>query len=416
METKDKNHRPGNPGKPGAQRPSGASRGTKPPQSQQPAPKRDPARQAQRRTPQQPQEYKRSAPQGASVYGASGGTVRVRSKTPPKKPETPKESVLQLLARKGQEVSQSANASRQRVMKAQRQMAAKRKKKRERRHDTPAVIYTEAKPFNRSRLLVQLMTIAAVVIALVLGLSVFFKVKVIEVSGAQVYSNWAVAEASGIRAEDKEMDEPGDNLLTFSRTRASAQIRAALPYVEEVRIGIKLPDTVNIYIKELEVTYAVQDQDGVWWLMTSQGRIVEQTDDATAQKFTQIIGVNLYNPVVNEQAAALEEAPQETMEEGETIPVTVTGAQRLSAALQILTALEANDIVGEAASVDVTSTNSIELWYGTQYQVQLGDTSHMEYKIACMNDVILEFEDYQKGILDVSFTTWADQVGYTPFS
>ncbi len=408
MDTKDKNRT-----NPGGRARKNPAPGSQRPQERPRQPKQ--GREDPRRT-QQPRQYQRSAPHGANVYGAGGTASRTRKPQMPVKEEPKKETVFQVMARKGAQASEAAAASRQRVMKAQRQMAAKRKKKRARQKDTPAVIYTDPKPFNRSRLVVQLMTVAAVVIALVLGLSVFFKVKVIEVSGAKVYSNWAVAQASGIRVQDPETDQAGDNLLTFSRTRASAQIRAALPYVEEVRIGIKLPDTVNIYIKELEVTYAVQDQDGVWWLMTSQGRIVEQTDDATAEKFTQILGVSLDHPVVNEQAIALEQAPTETMEDGETIPVTVTGAQRLSAALQILTALEANDIVGEAASVDVTSVNSIELWYGTRYQVQLGDTSRMEYKIACMNDVILEFEDYQKGILDVSFTTWADQVGFTPFS
>ena len=106
----------------------------------------------------------------------------------------------------------------------------------------------------------------------------------------------------------------------------------------------------------------------------------------------------------------------ETDPSGEPIPVLVTGAQRLHSALEILKALEANDIVGEAASVDVSILESIVLWYGTRYQVNLGDTSRMEYKIAYMKGAILELSEYQSGILDVSFTTWPDRVGYTPFS
>ena len=243
---------------------------------------------------------------------------------------------------------------------------------------------------------------------MVLGLSVFFKVKTITVSGAQIYSAWAVREASGI--------SEGDNLLTFSRARAIAKIRAELSYVDKVRIGIKLPDTVNIYIEELEVVYAIKSQDGIWWLMTSDGRMVQQSDAASAEKYTKVLGVAVESPQVNAQAVAAEEVPTETSESGETLPVTVTGAQRLSATLQILKALEANDIVGEAASVDVTSINAIELWYGQRYQVNLGDTTNMEYKIACMNDAILQLSDYQTGKLDISFTTGGEQVIYTPFS
>ena len=65
--------------------------------------------------------------------------------------------------------------------------------------------------------------------------------------------------------------------------------------------------------------------------------------------------------------------------------------------------------------MDVTRLNDIILWYGTQYQVILGDNTNLAYKIACMNDVILQLSDYQTGVLDVSFTTWKEQVGYTPF-
>ena len=289
----------------------------------------------------------------------------------------------------------------------QRADAAERKRRREEKHPTPLVVYTQPLPFNSSRLLMQLLTITAVVVALVLGLSVFFKVENVVVHGAEVYSAWAVREASGINE--------GDNLLTFSRARANGQIQAKLPYVEKSRIGIKLPNTVNIYIEETAVTYAIRTEDGMWWLMNSDGKLVEQIDGSTAAKHTQVLGVTITGPVLNEQAVATENVPTETDALGEVIPVTVTGAQRLNAALQILTALENNDIVGDAASVDVTTMSAIELWYGTRYQVNLGDSNNMDYKIASMYDVILQLSNYQTGRLDCSFTTWQQEVGYTPF-
>lgn len=273
---------------------------------------------------------------------------------------------------------------------------------------TPAVIYTQPLPFNRDRLIVQLITVTAVVLAIVMGLSVFFKVETITITGADTYSAWAVREASGI--------SEGDKLLTFSKIRAASQIMANLPYVKGVRIGIKLPDTVNIMIEEESVVYAIKSSDGQWWMMDSDGRVVEQANNAKAATATQVLGVTLEAPAVNQKGVATEMTPSETNELGELIPVTTTGAQRLTAALQILKALENNDIVGEAASVDVTSTEDIILWYGTRYQVNLGDTSRLDYKVDCMNDAILQMSDYQSGVLDISFTIWPNQVGYTPFA
>ena len=39
------------------------------------------------------------------------------------------------------------------------------------------VVYTQPKPFNRTRFLLQLATVGAVVIAVLFGMSIFFKVK-----------------------------------------------------------------------------------------------------------------------------------------------------------------------------------------------------------------------------------------------
>ena len=294
-----------------------------------------------------------------------------------------------------------------RLRQERRADAAEKKRRREEKHPSPVVVYTQPLPFNSSRLLVQLLTVTAVVVALVMGLSVFFKVENVVVHGAEVYSPWAIREASGI--------SQGDNLLTFSRARANGQIQAKLPYVNKSRIGIKLPDTVNIYIEETSVAYAIQSEDGIWWLMNSDGRLVEQIDSGSANKHTKVLGVTISGPVVNEQAMATENVPDQTDAMGEIIPVTVTGAQRLRAVLSILNALEANDIVGDAATVDVTTISAIELWYGTRYQVNLGDSENMDYKIACMYDVILQLSNYQTGKLDCSFTTFQTEVAYTPF-
>ncbi len=300
---------------------------------------------------------------------------------------------------------QKSAAGRKNRQEKKRRSPQKRKRQGQR---TPAIIYTEPQAFNRSRFFLQLLTVTTVVVALVLGLSVFFKVETITVSGANVYDAWTVREASGI--------SEGDNLLTFSRARAGALIKANLPYVKDVSFGIKLPDTVNIIIAEDDVVYAVKDANSQWWLINSSGRVVEQTTNSKATNYTQVLGVTLEDPAAGEKGVATESLPTQTDESGEYIPITVTGAQRLSAALEILQALEDNDIVGSAASVNVASLEAITLWYGTRYQVNLGDSTNLAYKIACMNDAILQLSDYESGILDVSFSIWADQVGYTRFS
>ncbi len=391
-------------------RPSGQTPQRKPPSGTQKKRTAAPAsakQQPARKPSAQPQKKQSAAPVRKSAAASRPSYDASETLTSGKRRTTGKKSSLQQTWKPSAEKKSLSRSEQTRLRQEKRAEAAQKKKQREQKHPTPAVIYTQPVAFNSSRLLIQLLTVTAVVVALVLGLSVFFKVGTITVSGAEVYSPWAIREASGINE--------GDNLLTFSRAKANAQIQAKLPYVEKSRIGIKLPDTVTIYIEELQVSYAIAAEDGIWWLMNSDGRLVEQVDSGTAKKHTQVLGVTITGPVVNEIAVATEEIPSETNALGEIIPITVTGAQRLNAALDILNALEDNDIVGDAATVDVTSMSAIELWYGTRYQVNLGDSGNMEKKIASMYAAILSLSNYQTGKLDCSFTIMPDEVLYTAF-
>ena len=308
-------------------------------------------------------------------------------------------------------------AARAAKLKAMKQDVAKKENDTRRHVSRPTrpsqpVVYTQAKAFNVHKLILQLMTVLAVVLALVLGMSIFFKVEVIEVSGADVYTEWAVAQASGI--------EVGDRLLTFSRPRATGKIYAELPYVSHVRYGIKLPNTVIIDIDEVNVAYAIQSTDGTYYLMSSQGKIVERTTGGKADDYTKIKGVTLAEPVIGQQARAAEEivATEEgTIPTAETESVAlVTNATRLATALTILQSLERNGIVGEASMVDVSDLDHLRLDYGTRYEVTLGGSNNIDFKIAAMRDTINQLAEYQTGQLDVSFTIREDQVVYTPFS
>lgn len=268
------------------------------------------------------------------------------------------------------------------------------------------VVYLPPKPFSRNRLILQLATMAAIVLALVLGLSVFFKVDSmkITVSGASKYSAEDVAKASGIK--------DGDNLLTFSRARAAGKIQTAMPYVRDVRIGIELPDTVHIEIVEVEVTYAVAANDG-WWLVSSEGKIVEKAGADLKDYHGKILGVELADPKVGQQAKAYQQDQEQTDPEGNVIPITVTQQKRLETALDIAGFLERNRIIGKIASIDVTDMGDLELWYGRQFRIELGDQTDLLPKITSLKAALEQYlTDRDSGVLDV---TDPQKVVYTEF-
>ena len=279
-----------------------------------------------------------------------------------------------------------------------------------RKAKAPAVSYNQPRPFNPRRLAMQLGLTAAVVAAFLLGVSVFFKVEKVVVYGNESYEAWTVRDASGIRE--------GENLMTFGASAACNRIMEELPYVEKVRIGVSLPDTVKIYVTEYDVAYSVEAEDGSWWLITADGRVVEKIDLGRASAYAALKGVKLQNPVAGQQAVAADAAPETTTNaagEEVTVPVLSTAKDRLKAAQTVMASLEKMDVLGQVASIDVTNPGDISLWYGIRFQVFLGGTRNMDKKIAWMKDTVDQLEDYQAGTLDLTFTARPDQAVFTPF-
>lgn len=285
-----------------------------------------------------------------------------------------------------------------------RQKKARDRRKQKKDQD---VVYTQPKAFNSKRLVLQLATVAAVALALLVGLSIFFKAGNIEVSGAVKYDAWTVRQASGIR--------DGENLLTLDKNRVSANILNTLPYVSEVQIRTKLPDTVVIQITEMEVVYPAQDTAGNWWLLSAEGRIVDTCPAADAEEKTKILGVKLDSPAVGANAKAYEE-PAEINEDGTTIPVTVYNQERLHTALTVIGAMEKAGFVGTMDSVNVTKINDIQLWYDGRFQILLGDASQLEKKLNALTETLEKMEKHNTGILDIRFTKYPNEVRYSQFS
>lgn len=270
------------------------------------------------------------------------------------------------------------------------------------------VVYIPPKPFMRNKLLLRLGTVAAIVLALVLAMSVFFRVEHIQVSGMDQYTAWDISQASGIRE--------GDSLFSLGIPGVAAKIKE-LDYVKDVRIGIKLPNTVMIEITEVRVTYAVKSEENVWWLVDSGGRIIGKAPEDDPEQYTKILGVHLYDPRSGEQAVALETETPSVDADGNTIPVTITAAHRLTVALNVADYLETNGVIGAAASIDVNDLSSIQFWYGQQYQVKLGDESQLSYKVSLAKGAIdkLSQESHNSGVLDASLTVDKTGVRYTRF-
>lgn len=252
--------------------------------------------------------------------------------------------------------------------------------------------------------------VCSLVISLVVGLLVvlcmmaFLRVRGISVVGNSLYSSSEIQEAAGV--------SEGSALLLVNKTAVASRIKAQLPYIDDVRVGISLPDTVKVEVVELQTAYAVAADDGSYWLINSGGRLVEQITAKKASEYLTIEGVRICNAVAGEDIEVMEDPVPEESEEDEEqtqddqqneTPPEASAAEQMDIALQIVRQLEASEDIRSITSVNVSSKYALEIWYGTQYQVKLGDNSELSYKLNYMLAAIAQMESYQSGVLDLTF-------------
>ena len=139
-------------------------------------------------------------------------------------------------------------------------MAKRRKSNRRRRRGSFGFLYK----------LLSTLAICAVVVA---ALTLFFRVDTIEVTGMERYTAQEVIDASGVAS--------GDNLFLLNKYSVDQDIKTALPYIEELRINRRLPDTLVIQVQECGTPLAVV-QDGSAWLVSPKGKIVGQEEAVKA--------------------------------------------------------------------------------------------------------------------------------------
>ena len=258
-------------------------------------------------------------------------------------------------------------------------------------NQTRPAAYTPAKPFFRNRLLVQLLSIAAVVLAFTVGIYIFFKVDTILVTGAEKHSAYSVAQASGIRE--------GDSLLFFGRSKAAGKIKLELPYVDTVRFQVKLPGTVNIIVEEKPVAYALQAQDGSWWLVTSEGKVAESVEGEPEENCPRVSGVLLSSPAVGQPAVAAEIS---------TEAGTATASDRLEAALVVLYQLERYELFDRVTELDVRDLFDLQMYCGDRYTIKLGDAGTMSEKISLVKNTLAQLGTGGSGVLELQYRdeTW----------
>ena len=228
-------------------------------------------------------------------------------------------------------------------------MARRRNSNRRRRRGSFGFLYK----------LLSTLAICAVVVA---ALTLFFRVDTIEVTGTERYTAQEITDASGVSI--------GDNLFLLNKYSVDQEIKAALPYVQELRINRRLPDTLVIQVQECGTPMAVI-QEGSAWLVSPAGKIVEQMEPSAAEGYAVIDGCQLLAPSV-----------------GTALALATEYAGQQQSLLDLLAALEEAGLVEKVNAIHLSDLSVLRMDYDGRFSVELPYGADYAYKLRYLVQVV----------------------------
>lgn len=213
--------------------------------------------------------------------------------------------------------------------------------------------------------------------ALVFGMSVFFRVSNIKVTGADRYTPEEIVAASGIK--------DGDNLMFINRDAAAKRIYTKLIYIGEATIRRKLPNSVVIEISESGAV-AVMESDTGLWLIDRNCRLLEACKTQDAETYIKVEGLSAVKP-----------------QEGETISVSDEDKSKADYLSAILNAFAVQGITADIDSLDLSNPISAQFNYlNGRFIVKLGNGENQNYNMELLVSVVSRLEANDTGTIDLS--------------
>lgn len=228
--------------------------------------------------------------------------------------------------------------------------------------------------------------LAAVVI--VAALTLFFKVEEIEVTGCRRYTPEEVAVVTQV--------EKGDNLILLDRYRVKQRIFEELPYVSEVRVGRRLPDTLVVEITETEAA-AAMESGGAWFLIARSGKVLEAVEEPQAAEYLLLQNISAEMPAVGGWLTLTEQSP--------------LTSERLT---ELMEEMDKRGMLTRADSIDIGGAEKLVIAYDGRFQVEMSYEADFSYKLDGLRKVVEELQPNETGIIRMNMQA-DNEVRFIPY-
>ena len=229
------------------------------------------------------------------------------------------------------------------------------------------------------------LALAVLSIGVVLILVLFFKIDTIKITGDKVYADKEIVLQSGI--------ETGDSLIRVKEQKINDILTKNLPYVGEITIEKKLPDTLIINVSATREVVAFQSGAG-FILVDAHGKVLSENASMLRDNVAVVSGIKV------KEASA-----------GEVI--TFSDEKTTDAFMSLLNAIK-NSKIELLTDISLNKTGNWEIRYDDRITIKIpsdGDIETNMKRAVKIIDTENERNPYTEGVIDL---TMGDNAYFKP--
>lgn len=228
--------------------------------------------------------------------------------------------------------------------------------------------------------------ITVIAAAVILSLTVLFKIDTIQVVGKSRYSAEQIVKSCGIKI--------GENLFLADVKDASSAVEQSLPYIGTAKITRSLPAKISIEVTEEPVSGVIA-YNGKYAVVSAAGKVLELADKSP-ENYPAVKGLELSKAEVGKSIVYKDTSKAQMFQE-------------------LLTAIKDNQFQ-KITAIDVGTPSKILVVYDNRITMNLGLPSDFGYKLRFAKSIFTEgkIKDNEKGTLNLSVVTEENNAFFNP--
>lgn len=190
-------------------------------------------------------------------------------------------------------------------------------------------------------------------------------IETIIIEGSSIYTADEIFEAAGVLK--------GKNMLSLRESKVKKDLTTKLPYIKDVKLERKLPDTVTLTIKSTADKYIISG-DTLSLTLDTDGKVVSTMKQPLSEGLYRIDGFEYQD-----------------YSEGDTYKPNESNKERYELMQKIVAGFDRSGVVSSAV-IELRDTENVRVIYKDRIAVYLGDCKNLEEQIPYASGIIAQVD------------------------